>query len=146
MSSGYSESAILDRVRTATRAVVAGEAAYERDSVLFDKADYPFALITALLRAAASADMRLDVIDFGGSLGSTYRQCRPLLDAVQHLQWHVVEQPHFVEAGRQEFETDELHFWNEISDVPERSGEHTSELQSLMRTSYVVFCFKKKKK
>src|SRR3546814_2948802 len=69
MSSGYSESAILDRVRTATRAVVAGEAAYERDSVLFDKADYPFALITALLRAAASADMRLDVIDFGGSLG-----------------------------------------------------------------------------
>src|SRR3546814_6806250 len=51
MSSGYSESAILDRVRTATRAVVAGEAAYERDSVLFDKADYPFALITALLRA-----------------------------------------------------------------------------------------------
>src|SRR3546814_17516768 len=44
MSSGYSESAILDRVRTATRAVVAGEAAYERDSVLFDKAAYPFAL------------------------------------------------------------------------------------------------------
>src|SRR3546814_1327281 len=26
-----------------------------------------------------------------------------------------------------------------------RSEEHTSELQSLMRTSYVVFCFKKKK-
>src|SRR3546814_16397621 len=100
MSSGYSESAILDRVRTATRAVVAGEAAYERDSVLFDKADYPFALITALLRAAASADMRLDVIDFGGSLGSTYRQCRPLLDAVQPPQWHVVEQPHFVAFGR----------------------------------------------
>src|SRR3546814_6742160 len=98
MSSGYSESAILDRVRTATRAVVAGEAAYERDSVLFDKADYPFALITALLRAAASADMRLDVIDFGGSLGSTYR----------------------------------------------RSEEHTSELQSLMRISYAVFCLKKK--
>src|SRR3546814_11444165 len=67
--------------------------------------------------------MRLDVIDFGGSLGSTYRQCRPLLDAVQHLQWHVVAQPHFVEAGRQEVETDELHFWNDISDVPEKTGK-----------------------
>src|SRR3546814_18411702 len=66
--------------------------------------------------------MRLDVIDFGGSLGSTYRQCRPLLDAVQHLQWHVVEQPHFVEAGRQEFETDELHFWNDRRDFPEKTG------------------------
>src|SRR3546814_8694748 len=28
----------------------------------------------------------------------------------------------------------------------ERSEEHTSELQSLMRTSYAVFCLKKKQK
>src|SRR3546814_5306014 len=30
-------------------------------------------------------------------------------------------------------------------DVDERSEEHTSELQSLMRISYAVFCLKKKK-
>src|SRR3546814_4323831 len=29
---------------------------------------------------------------------------------------------------------------------PERSEEHTSELQSLMRISYAVFCLKKKKR
>src|SRR3546814_4809596 len=29
--------------------------------------------------------------------------------------------------------------------LPDRSEEHTSELQSLMRTSYAVFCLKKKK-
>src|SRR3546814_2802488 len=29
--------------------------------------------------------------------------------------------------------------------TPVRSEEHTSELQSLMRTSYAVFCLKKKK-
>src|SRR3546814_1861252 len=29
---------------------------------------------------------------------------------------------------------------------PNRSEEHTSELQSLMRISYAVFCLKKKKK
>src|SRR3546814_5377244 len=29
--------------------------------------------------------------------------------------------------------------------VPERSEEHTSELQSLMRISYAVFCLKNKK-
>src|SRR3546814_13326449 len=28
--------------------------------------------------------------------------------------------------------------------LAQRSEEHTSELQSLMRTSYAVFCFKKK--
>src|SRR3546814_4074420 len=30
-------------------------------------------------------------------------------------------------------------------EVPVRSEEHTSELQSLMRISYAVFCLKKKK-
>src|SRR3546814_5259432 len=31
------------------------------------------------------------------------------------------------------------------ADTPFRSEEHTSELQSLMRNSYAVFCLKKKK-
>src|SRR3546814_4492811 len=37
--------------------------------------------------------------------------------------------------------TNNLNFGN-----PERSEEHTSELQSLMRISYAVFCLKKNKK
>src|SRR3546814_9909738 len=32
------------------------------------------------------------------------------------------------------------------AEMTKRSEEHTSELQSLMRTSYAVFCLKKKKK
>src|SRR3546814_13165917 len=32
------------------------------------------------------------------------------------------------------------------SQAPSRSEEHTSELQSLMRISYAVFCLKKKKR
>src|SRR3546814_7709681 len=34
----------------------------------------------------------------------------------------------------------------EADDIASRSEEHTSELQSLMRISYAVFCLKKKKK
>src|SRR3546814_1675334 len=33
-----------------------------------------------------------------------------------------------------------------VDDFGDRSEEHTSELQSLMRISYAVFCLKKKKK
>src|SRR3546814_5210671 len=33
-----------------------------------------------------------------------------------------------------------------LASAPVRSEEHTSELQSLMRISYAVFCLKKKKK
>src|SRR3546814_8031867 len=35
---------------------------------------------------------------------------------------------------------------NDSSNTQHRSEEHTSELQSLMRISYAVFCLKKKKK
>src|SRR3546814_5048359 len=34
----------------------------------------------------------------------------------------------------------------DVGDLGSRSEEHTSELQSLMRISYAVFCLKKKKK
>src|SRR3546814_3693138 len=38
-----------------------------------------------------------------------------------------------------------LFLWHAAEEV-ERSEEHTSELQSLMRISYAVFCLKKKKR
>src|SRR3546814_2534731 len=37
-------------------------------------------------------------------------------------------------------------FFINLRDTAERSEEHTSELQSLMRISYAVFCLKKKTK
>src|SRR3546814_10632266 len=37
------------------------------------------------------------------------------------------------------------HRWAAVSLFGERSEEHTSELHSLMRISYAVFCLKKKK-
>src|SRR3546814_1510725 len=37
------------------------------------------------------------------------------------------------------------HRWRRRQKGEERSEEHTSELQSLMRISYAVFCLKKKK-
>src|SRR3546814_1030956 len=41
---------------------------------------------------------------------------------------------------------DDVFAWNSRGDVWARSEEHTSELQSLMRISYAVFCLKKQNK
>src|SRR3546814_3522379 len=52
-----------------------------------------------------------------------------------------------IDAAREGFDRiDDLHRPNlgRAGDRPARSEEHTSELQSLMRTSYAVFCLKKK--
>src|SRR3546814_9186797 len=46
--------------------------------------------------------------------------------------------PTLQEAGLSDYEV--LQWWGVL-----RSEEHTSELQSLMRISYAVFCLKKKK-
>src|SRR3546814_1680896 len=48
-------------------------------------------------------------------------------------------------SGRIDVTGDEIHFSNG-SPCSDRSEEHTSELQSLMRISYAVFCLKKKNK
>ena len=116
-STGYDADVILERVATATRAVIDSAACFERDSVLFDEPVYPFELLAVLLRRALHRDGRLCVLDFGGSLGSTYRQCRPLLDGLKSLHWTVVEQPAFVAAGLQEFATEELHFARTVKEA-----------------------------
>src|SRR3546814_1964618 len=47
-----------------------------------------------------------------------------------------------VAAGRLSFTTD---LAGAVAEAEARSEEHTSELQSIMRTSYAVLCFKKNK-
>src|SRR3546814_7516787 len=52
-------------------------------------------------------------------------------------------------AGKRFVESDQrlgmIQFCLPMKDCSDRSEEHTSELQSLMRISYAVFCLKKKK-
>jgi putative methyltransferase (TIGR04325 family) len=117
-STGYDDNSILERVAGATREVLAGRACFERDSVLFYQADFPYPIITALLNAALAGGGRLRVIDFGGSLGSTYRQCAPFLRHLVELHWQVIEQAGFVETGLREFSTDQLTFWPNVQALP----------------------------
>jgi putative methyltransferase (TIGR04325 family) len=111
-STGYSQGSILERVASATDEVVAGRAAFERDAVTFDRVEYRWPVAAALLWAATRHDGRLRVLDFGGSLGSSYRQQERLLRGVD-VQWGVVEQPGFVEAGRA-YEDGRLRFFETI--------------------------------
>lgn len=115
-ATGYDSNLILEKVSSALAKVKAGEAAYERDSVLFENIEYPFPVLAVLLRAASENNGRLNVLDFGGSLGSTYFQCREFLSAIPHLTWHVVEQEMFVKRGKELFETEQLKFFFSIKD------------------------------
>jgi putative methyltransferase (TIGR04325 family) len=110
---GYDSDVILEKTRSATLKVRNGEAAFERDSFLMDRPDYPLFLISSLLHVAA-VERRLNILDFGGALGSSYFQCRPFVSPVADLRWSVVEQPQYVECGQRELQTDVLRFYATI--------------------------------
>src|SRR3546814_2957427 len=77
-----------------------------------------------------------------GAIGAISDQQRPL-DGRQKVLLHVVEVAR--EVGAQKVDQRRC---RKVADAPgigsDRSEEHTSELQSLMRISYAVFCLKKK--
>src|SRR5271168_4027066 len=113
-STGYDAAVILEKTRAALMKVRDGEAAYERDSVLFDRIQHSFPVLAGLLRAAQARGGRLCVVDFGGSLGTVYFQSREFLAPVKSLEWLVIEQPSYVACGRKDFEPEQLHFYTTI--------------------------------
>lgn len=129
---GYDAPTILEKVKAAMLKVQHGEAAFERDSVLFDKAEYSLPLLSALLYVASSSGNRLNVLDFGGSLGSTYFQNRKFLDKILSVNWSIVEQPHFVDCGRQLFETSELHFFHSLKECMAAMNPNAILLSSVL--------------
>ncbi len=132
-STGYDADDILSRVLEATLKVKHGEAAFERDSVLFDNIDYPWPVTAGLMWAAARSDGRLDVLDFGGSLGSSYFQHAGLLSALADVHWNVVEQPHFTRAGRAELQDGRLRFHGSIAECMEESNPNVILVSSVLQ-------------
>src|SRR3546814_8452241 len=86
-------------------------------------------------RRRVAGDVAFERIDVGHALG--------IAAARRRAAHALVERD--ADAGRLALERAD-HQLVAIEEVEARSEEHTSELQSLMRISYAVFCLKKKKK
>src|SRR3546814_3560898 len=71
---------------------------------------------------------------------STVSSGSTLAGDIRYALGHWTGLTRFLEDGRLELDT------NPVENAIRRSEEHTSELQSLMRISYAVFCLKQKKK
>src|SRR3546814_2341115 len=113
-----------------------------------------FAALKADFMAALAGGSELFVQDLYGGSQPEHRVC---VRVVTELAWHSL----FIRTMLIRPEVEELRGFAPdytVIDLPsfradperhgcrsERSEEHTSELQSLMRISYAVFCLKKKK-
>jgi len=121
-STGYNSDEIISKVKESLLKVESGEEVYERDSVLFDKIHYSWPLLAGLLWIASLKGNRLNLIDFGGSLGSSYFQNRKFLIHLKELRWNIVEQEKMVKCGKKYFETDYLKFYFNLDDCIEEQN------------------------
>ena len=113
-STGYNSDEIIQKVRNSLLKVKKNEAIYERDGVIFDEIQYSWQLLAGLMFASAKSGGVLKVLDFGGSLGSTYFQNKKFLDRLSNVSWSIVEQKHFVDVGRADFEDERLKFYYDV--------------------------------
>jgi putative methyltransferase (TIGR04325 family) len=131
-STGYDADVIIEKVKNAILKVRNGEAAYERDSVLFDKIEYSWPLLSGLM-LVSSLTGRINVLDFGGSLGSTYFQNLKFLTTLRNVQWNIVEQLNFVEIGKELLEDNVLKFYPSIEECLRLQTPNTVILSGVLQ-------------
>lgn len=130
---GYNSAIILEKCKNALMKVKKGEAVYERDSVLFDTIQYSWGLLAGLQKAALDNEAKLCVLDFGGSLGSTYYQNKEFLSGLKSLEWCIVEQAHFVDCGKENFENKHLKFYYTIEECLSKHKVNVLVLSSVLQ-------------
>lgn len=113
-SAGYNQDAITQKVLEASREVRDGNATYERDGQVFHDA-FQWDLLP-WLEELAQKKSSLNVLDFGGALGSHYF---PLKRKFPNLKfnWVIVEQESFSSLGKAEFEEEGLHFASNLKEA-----------------------------
>lgn len=112
---GYNQPLILEKTKTAILKVKNGEAAFERDTALFDKLEHNWPVLSILLKTAAENEGNLSVLDFGGSLGSVYFQSLPMLQSLKKLEWSIIEQAHYIKEGNDHIADENLKFYLDIN-------------------------------
>ena len=120
-SSGYDSYSVLEKVKMSSLKIKNDEGAFERDSVLFDNIEYSYSLLSSLFYISSLNEGVLRVVDFGGSLGTTYFQNRALLRRLKTVSWSIVEQKIFVKCGKEYFEDDVVKFYDTLGVVDRRA-------------------------
>lgn len=131
-SSGYDADEIFRRVGEASLKVKNGDAVFERDAVCFYHEEYNWEVVAGLLLGAIESGA-LNVLDFGGALGSSYFQHKKLISGLKGTCWGIVEQRHYVEYGRNEFENGELRFYLSVEECFEKMPVNTVLLSSVLQ-------------
>lgn len=114
-SSGYNSDNVFEAVLKSALLAKSDHEGFERDGVFFKEKKYSLPISMGILLSLQNR--AVNVLDFGGSLGSSYFQHRSLLKKFDSVAWSVVEQEKFVEIGQAKFQDKSLMFYSDVDEV-----------------------------
>ncbi len=119
-SKGYEDNQILIKVKKNTIISKNNIYFFERDGSLLKKntiSNNQLYLITSLINKKKNG---LNIVDFGGSLGSSYFKIKDIIDLNFKNKWNIIEQKLFVKEGNKSLKSSNLLFHNNLNDVKKR--------------------------
>ena len=124
-SDGYDKDNILQKVLEVTMKVKSGLIPGERDSVELEFEDPPKHIISICNEILGKNNNKLNILDVGGSLGSTYFASIKYLNEPSKISWVILEQKNFVSAGNKYISDSVISF---ITDIEEYLSETEPDL------------------
>ena len=115
-STGYDNQKIINKLKSSALKVKKKEFLFERDTVLFSKPFYDWMILYYII-SNYYKKKALNLIDFGGSLGSTYFQHNFFFNRFKSLKWNIVEQKKIVNIGNKIFKNEPLKFYESLEEA-----------------------------
>tara|TARA_B110000263_G_scaffold85764_1_gene74900 strand:- start:541 stop:1410 length:870 start_codon:yes stop_codon:yes gene_type:complete len=115
-TSGYGTANIIEKVKKVTIDVIDGDL-YELDNILYDGMfNYPYnwQILSTFLLISQNNNNSLNILDFGGSLGTTFLQHRRYITHLDSVKYSIVEQENFVRTGKKIFNDKDIYFYSSI--------------------------------
>jgi putative methyltransferase (TIGR04325 family) len=116
-SAGYEAVDLVDGCLEAAMAVQRGDAAYERDTVLFFEPELDLPLVAAVAMSRGACGRQVRVLDIGGGLGTGFFRHREILHQIGVSSWRVLETPAMVQASKELAEEPGLSFVTSLEEA-----------------------------
>ena len=147
-SEGYHSSKIIDKLFISAMKVKNKKFAYERDTVLFSQPSYNWMLLYNIFKYFNNYQ-NFNLIDFGGSLGSTYFQHKFFFNSFKTMKWNIIEQSKISKIGNRFFRDKNLKFFNNLEPVIKKDKSKfiilDNVLQYIENPSYIIDILSKHK-
>lgn len=141
-SVGYNHKQIIGKVRESALKAKNSKTQFEIDSLIFQK-PYRDIHFKKILLNLAKKNNSIKILDFGGSLGSSYYRYKDILSSQKKIKWSIIEQNAFVKIGKKEFQDKKLNFYYSFEEFIKKNKKQQIDIFLLSSSLQYIRDYKK---